>query len=134
MLLQLYFPQQRRLKTLPWTNGTIKTMFFQSFWKQSQLLAGLTSKREKCNQSTAAWVIIKLQPEENIIIHLPFFTRNILHIHLYVSFEKFICLRNILPYLVFSLILSTTGKINFQTGKAILLPVEFSRIPSNFKW
>ena len=34
---------------------------------------------------------------------------------------------------VFSLILSITGKINFQTGKAILLPVEFSRIPSNFK-
>ena len=26
-----------------------------------------------------------------------------------------------------------TGKINCQTGKAILLPVEFSRIPSNFK-
>ena len=34
---------------------------------------------------------------------------------------------------VFSFILSMTGKINFQTGKAILLPVEFSRIPSNFK-
>ena len=34
---------------------------------------------------------------------------------------------------VFSLILSMTGKINFQSGKAILLPVEFSRIPSNFK-
>ena len=35
--------------------------------------------------------------------------------------------------LVFSLILRMTGKLNFQTGKAILLPVEFSRIPSNFK-
>ena len=35
---------------------------------------------------------------------------------------------------VFSLILSMIGKIDFQTGKAILLPVEFSRIPSNFKW
>ena len=34
---------------------------------------------------------------------------------------------------VFSRILSMTGKINFQTGKAILLLVEFSRIPSNFK-
>ena len=28
-------------------------------------------------------------------------------------------------YAVFSLILSMTGKINFQTGIAILLPVEF---------
>ena len=35
--------------------------------------------------------------------------------------------------LVFSLILRMTGKLNFQTGKAILLPVEFSRIPRNFK-
>ena len=34
---------------------------------------------------------------------------------------------------VFSYILSMTGKINFETGKAILLPVEFSRIPCNFK-
>ena len=33
---------------------------------------------------------------------------------------------------MFSLILSMTGKLNFQTSKAILLPVEFSRIPSNF--
>ena len=32
-----------------------------------------------------------------------------------------------------SLILRMTGKINFQTGKGILLPVEFSRIPINFK-
>ena len=31
---------------------------------------------------------------------------------------------------VFSLILSMTGKVKFQTGKAILLPVEFSRIPT----
>ena len=89
--------------------------------------------RKKCNQSTAACVPLKLQLEENIIIHPPFFAWNILHIHLHVSFEKFICSRNILPYLVFSLILSMTGKINFQTGKAILLPVEFSRIPSKFK-
>ena len=34
---------------------------------------------------------------------------------------------------VFSLILSMISKINFQTGKAILLQVEFSRIPINFK-
>ena len=34
---------------------------------------------------------------------------------------------------VFSLILSMTGNINFQTGKVILLQVEFSRIPINFK-
>ena len=34
---------------------------------------------------------------------------------------------------VFSIILSMTGKINFQTGKAILLQAEFLRIPSNFK-
>ena len=34
---------------------------------------------------------------------------------------------------VFSFTLSMTGKINFQTGKAILLQVEFSRIPINFK-
>ena len=34
---------------------------------------------------------------------------------------------------VFSLILNMIGKIDFQTGKAILLHVEFSRIPSNFK-
>ena len=34
---------------------------------------------------------------------------------------------------VFSYILSMTGKINFETGKAILLPIEFSRIPCNFK-
>ena len=34
---------------------------------------------------------------------------------------------------VFSLILSKTSKINFQTSKAILLSVEFSRIRSNFK-
>ena len=33
---------------------------------------------------------------------------------------------------VFSLILSMTGKITFQTSKAILLHVEFSRILSNF--
>ena len=32
---------------------------------------------------------------------------------------------------VFSLILSMTGKINFQTSKAILLLVKFSRIPRN---
>ena len=36
-------------------------------------------------------------------------------------------------YSVFFLILSITGKISFQTGKGILLPVEFLRIPSNFK-
>ena len=131
MLLQLYFPQQRRLKTLPWRNGTIKTMFFQSYWKQSQLLAGLTSKREKMQSEYSCLCSNKITANK-ITIHPPFFTWNILHIHLYVSFEKFICLRNILPYLVFSLILSMTGKINFQTGKAILLPVEFSRIPSNF--
>ena len=34
---------------------------------------------------------------------------------------------------VFSLILRMTGKINFQTGEAFFLLVEFSRIPSNFK-
>ena len=33
---------------------------------------------------------------------------------------------------VFSLILSMTGKINFQTSKAVLLQVELSRIPINF--
>ena len=34
---------------------------------------------------------------------------------------------------VFSLILRMTGKTNFQTGKAFFSPVEFSKIPSNFK-
>ena len=34
---------------------------------------------------------------------------------------------------VFSIILSTTGKINFQTGRAILLPFEFSRNSKEFK-
>lgn len=34
---------------------------------------------------------------------------------------------------VFSPILSTTGKINYQTSRAILVPVEFSRIPIDFR-
>ena len=50
-----------------------------------------------------------------------------------------VCLCNVIGFVryrvtpVFSLILSMTGKINFQTGKAIFLLVEFSRIPSKFK-
>lgn len=34
---------------------------------------------------------------------------------------------------VFSLYLSTIGKMNFQTDRSILLPVEFSRVLSNFR-
>ena len=34
---------------------------------------------------------------------------------------------------VFSLILSMIGKINFQTSKAILLPIEFSILNGNKK-
>ena len=45
-----------------------------------------------------------------------------------------IMMKNQLATTVFSIILSMTGKRNFQTSKAILLQDEFSRIPSNFKW
>ena len=45
------------------------------------------------------------------------------------NFVKDICPPEIFP--VFSLILHMTGKIHFQTGKVIILPIEFSRIPSN---
>ena len=38
------------------------------------------------------------------------------------------------PSSVFSLILSMTGKINFQTSKATLLPVEFSILNSNKRY
>ena len=34
---------------------------------------------------------------------------------------------------MFSIVLSTTGKRNFQTGRAILLPFEFSRNSKEFK-
>ena len=34
---------------------------------------------------------------------------------------------------MFSIVLSTTGKRNFQTGRAILLPIEFSRNSKEFK-
>ena len=38
------------------------------------------------------------------------------------------------PSSVFSLILSMTGKINFQTSKATILPVEFSILNSNKRY